>query len=97
MIEAKKYLPVGSVVLLKGATKKAVIMGIMQTLLGENKEVVEHDYIGVMYPEGFMGSDTMFLFDHDAITDVIFRGYENPERDELIEKLEINMKKVLNK
>lgn len=97
MIEMRKYLPVGSVVLLKGATKKSVIIGIMQNTVNKEGNVIEHDYVGVMYPEGLLTPETMFLFNHDAITDVIFRGYENPERDELIEKLEINMKKVLDK
>lgn len=93
MTELKNYLPVGSVVLLKGATKKTVIMGIMQNIVDENK-VTEYDYIGVMYPEGFLGRDSMIFFNHDAITDVIYKGYDNPERVELFEKLEANIDKI---
>ena len=48
-----------------------------------------YDYIGVVYPEGFIGNEYNFLFDHDNITDVIFRGYENPERNEFIEFLTV--------
>lgn len=94
MIKAKEYLPVGSVVLLKGAVKKAVIIGIMQSMLDVEKNVTEYDYIGVMYPEGLLTTETMFMFNHDSITDVVFRGYENQEREELIEKLEKNIEKV---
>lgn len=94
MTELKNYLPIGSVVLLKGATKKSVIIGIMQNIVDEEKNVTEYDYIGVMYPEGFLGRDSMIFFNHDAIADVIYRGYENPERTELFEKLEANIEKI---
>lgn len=95
MMEIKKYLPVGSVVLLKNALKKAMIIGIMQSTVDKEKNTAEYDYLGVLYPEGFLTTDTMFMFNHDMITDVVFRGYENPERTEFIEKLEKNMAKVL--
>ncbi len=74
----KEYLPIGSVVLLKGAKKKLVVMGIMQ-IPNEEKDRV-FDYIGVPYPEGNFGKSNV-LFNNDDISDVIFRGYENPERD----------------
>ena len=74
----KEYLPIGSVVLLKGAKKKLVVMGIMQ-FSNEEKDRV-FDYIGVPYPEGNFGKGNV-LFNNEDINDVIFRGYENPERD----------------
>lgn len=79
-------LPVGSVVLLKGGIKKVVVMGIKQASV-ENPNT-EYDYVGVMYPEGYLGSETLFLFNHDDINDVVFKGYENPEREEFIAKVE---------
>ena len=36
----------------------------------------------------------MFFFNHDQINDVVFRGYENPEREEFLERLEENLEKV---
>lgn len=78
----KEYLPIGSVVLINGIERKIAIMGIMQRN-GENPEK-EYDYIGVPYPEGYLGDGTAILFDHSAINDVIFRGYTNPERDALL-------------
>ena len=74
--------------------KKAMIIGIMKTMTSEKEEVKEFDYIGVLYPEGFITAETLFMFNHDDITDVIVRGYENPERAEFIEKLDKNMKRV---
>lgn len=78
-------LPIGTVVLLKGAIKKLVIIGILQKAADSGQQ---YDYMGVLYPEGFLKPEMTFLFNHDDITDVIFRGYENPERKELMEKVE---------
>ena len=80
-------LPIGSIVLLKGGAKKLMIIGIKPVKEDEPDRV--YDYIGVVYPEGFIGNEYNFLFDHDNITDVIFRGYENPERKEFIEFLTV--------
>ena len=80
-------LPIGSIVLLKGGAKKLMIIGIKPVKEDEPDRV--YDYIGVVYPEGFIGNEYNFLFDHDNITDVIFRGYENPERNEFIEFLTV--------
>lgn len=78
-------LPIGSIVLLKGGAKKLMITGIKPVKEDDPNRI--YDYIGVVYPEGFIGNEYNFLFDHDNITDVIFRGYENPERKEFIEFL----------
>lgn len=78
-------LPIGSIVLLKDGAKKLMITGIKPVKEDEPDRI--YDYIGVVYPEGFIGNEYNFLFDHDNITDVVFRGYENPERKEFIEFL----------
>ena len=82
----KELLPIGSVILLKGASKKLVIMGIIQQEEGGDGKL--YDYMGVPYPEGFLGKGANFLFNHDDINDVIFRGYESPEREGFIGLLE---------
>lgn len=79
-------LPIGSVVLLKDATKKLMIIGIMQVKEIENKT---YDYLAVPYPEGYLGQDTNFLFDHEDINDIIFLGYTNPERESFIKAMDI--------
>ena len=80
----RELLPIGSVVLLKSATKKAMIYGVKQ---GDKASGTEYDYIGVVYPEGNMGTGTQFFFNHDGIDQVFFTGYENEERTEFIDKL----------
>lgn len=82
----KELLPIGSIVLLKEASKKLMIIGIKPVKESNPNEVF--DYIGVVYPEGFLSNNHNFLFNHDAINDVIFRGYSNPERDNFIEFME---------
>lgn len=77
-------LPIGTVVSLKGGTKNLMIFGIKQTNADDN---IEYDYIGVMYPEGFIGREYQFLFNHSDIGDVIFMGFEDKERDEFLSKL----------
>ena len=94
MLKAKEYLPIGTVVLLEEGFKKAMIIGIMQSMINEEKIMEDFDYVGVIYPEGFLTTDTMVLFNHSQITDVIFRGYENPEREKFVTILEKNMKLV---
>lgn len=91
MLAVNEYLPIGSVVLLKGAIRKAMIIGIIQSTKGEDGVIKEHDYIAVMFPEGFLNTETMFMFNHDQINDVVYRGYENPERAEFLQKLEKNV------
>ena len=44
-----------------------------------------YDYIGVLYPEGFISNEYNFLFNHEDINDVVFTGYNNPERESFVE------------
>ena len=85
-MDINKLLPVGSIVLLKDATKKLMIIGILQVNSEENKTF---DYLGVPYPEGFLGEDTNFLFNHEDINDIIFTRYDNPERETFIKAIDI--------
>lgn len=81
----KELLPIGSVVLLKDASKRVMIYGVMQTD-AETEE--NYDYLGVVYPEGSMGDGSSFFFNHDQIDTVFFTGYEDEERNAFIEKLD---------
>ena len=80
----RELLPIGSVVLLQGASKKIMIFGICQSEQGSGKE---YDYIGVLYPEGNMSADMQFMFQHSDIDQVIFTGYADDERNTFIENL----------
>lgn len=84
-MKIRDLLPIGSVVWLKKAERPLMIFGIKQTNLETNEE---YDYIGVLYPEGNMETDLQFLFQHEEIEKVVFRGYETEEREVFIERLE---------
>lgn len=84
MKNVKQLLPIGSVIRLKGAKKNLMVFGICQTQKNTGKE---YDYIGVLWPEGNIGSETQVLFAHDDIEGVLFTGYDTPERQDFIERL----------
>lgn len=81
----KDLLPIGSIVLLKDGEKKLMINGIMQNDAGDTSK--NYDYMGVLYPEGHIGEGFQYLFNHDDINKIIFRGYEDTERSEFLDKL----------
>ena len=80
-----KYLPIGSVVLLKGGKKRAMITGFC-SVAQENQEKI-YDYSGCVYPEGYLSSNQVCLFDHDQIEKIFFTGFEDDEEFEFKEKL----------
>lgn len=85
-MDVKELLPIGSVVRLGKGTKKLMIEGIKQTEARTDKI---YDYIAVSYPIGCIdGSEGKILFNHEKIYEILFRGYEDKEREEFIDKLD---------
>lgn len=82
----KKYLPIGSVVLLKDDTRKLMIIGFCASAV-EDDDQKQYDYSGCMYPEGLISSDEIYLFDHDQIEKINFIGYETEEEQEFKKNL----------
>ncbi|MCL2841736.1 MAG: DUF4176 domain-containing protein [Defluviitaleaceae bacterium] len=80
----KKYLPIGSVVLLKGAEKRIMIVGLKQKEADSEKL---WDYSGVFYPEGIFDSDNLFLFNDGQIQKIFFMGFQDIESLEFNERL----------
>ena len=80
----RDLLPIGSVVRLKEGKKKVMVFGIKQT---DKATGQEHDYIGVVYPEGNMGEELQFFFAHDSIEEIVFKGFEDKERENFINRL----------
>ncbi len=75
----RDLLPIGSVVLLKGAVKKIMIIGYMA--IDKENTSKTYDYSGCIYPEGLLSSDQTLLFDHEQINQVFFEGYQNEESE----------------
>ena len=81
----KKILPLGSVVLLNGGTKKVMIIGYcMRTPEKPNKL---YDYCGCIFPEGVLRSDVTCVFNHNQIKEVCFAGYQNEESNKFIDRV----------
>ena len=90
-----KFLPIGSVVLLKGGKRELMITSycIMPTgeVYDKNGQVEVngqiYDYGACFYPEGMITSDQVFAFNHDRIDRICFRGYETENQKEISEIL----------
>lgn len=83
----EKYLPIGTVVLLKGGTKKVMINGFCAVTEAKKDKIF--DYRGCPFPEGVLESSGVALFDHDQIQEIVNMGYKNDESINFLDKLEI--------
>ena len=72
----ERFLPVGTVVVLKGGLKTAAITGFCSIEAGKDKM---WDYSGCLFPEGFLSSNQTLLFDHDQIETIHHMGLVNEE------------------
>jgi hypothetical protein len=81
-----KYLPIGTVVMLKGGKKRAMITGFCS--IPENDKTKVFDYSGCIYPEGFLSSTQICLFNHDQIETIYHLGLIDDEEKEFKTKLE---------
>ena len=72
----ENLLPIGSVVLLKGGSKRLMICGRIQVPAGSTRI---YDYCGCYFPEGIVAPDSMFFFDRDGIDRVFFLGCQDQE------------------
>ena len=80
----KNYLPIGSVVLLRGMENRTLIIGRCQT----DKATGEcYDYAGCSYPMGIQDSKKVRLFNEQDICALFAIGFQDQEEYELREKL----------
>lgn len=83
----KDFLPLGTVVLLKGAEKRVMIIGRVQVCNG-----MAYKYSAVLYPEGYYNSENLFLFNEPDIQEVCFMGLQDEEdavfKRQLIDEVE---------
>ena len=91
MEENKRFLPIGTVVLLKNGKRKLMITsycimpnGDVYDKNGKVENVPKmFEYGACFYPEGMVTSDQLFAFNHDQIDKVCFKGYETEDSKEL--------------
>lgn len=87
----EKYLPIGTVVMLKGGTKRAMITGFCS--IGNEDQTKVYDYSGCIYPEGIISSNKTLLFNHEQIDKIYHIGLSDDEDKQFKEKL----KELINK
>ena len=90
----EKYLPLGSVVILKGGQKRLMITGFLVSPTGEKTKV--YDYSGVIFPEGMLSSDKTALFNHEQIERIDFLGFVDDEEKQFKIKLNELISKGFN-
>lgn len=80
----KKYLPIGSVVLLKESQKRVMIVGVKQKQADSLKV---WDYSACLYPEGILDPERLYLFDTEQIERLYFIGLQDAEGLTFLSKL----------
>ena len=91
-----RFLPIGTVVLLKGATNEVVItsLGVIPgnaeyTENGDEKEIDDprllniFEYGGHPFPVGAAEPEAVIAFDHKDIKKIVYMGYESEEHKQL--------------
>ena len=81
----EELLPIGSIVLLKGGDKRLMIIGVVQV---NPEDGEEYDYLACLYPEGFVGPEHIYLFNHEDIENEVAKGFTDDEHYEFREKLQ---------
>lgn len=92
MEEKVDYLPLGSVVVLKGGVKKYMIIarGLQVTIEGAPRFF---DYGGCLYPEGLMG-DQVIYFQHANINRTVYTGFSDEDDKLMVENIQAGYEKL---
>ena len=79
----ERFLPIGTVVVLKGGIRELMIMSYCIMPSGDvydksgkiDAKGKMYDYGACFYPEGMVTSDQLFAFNHDQIEKICYKGY----------------------
>ncbi len=80
-----KYLPIGTIVMLKGGKKRVMICGFLS--INQDTPEKVYDYSGCLYPEGVISTNQTLLFDHSQIEMVYHMGLIDDEEKNFKQKL----------
>ena len=80
----KNVLPIGSVVKISGGEKRLMIVGYFPKVKTDGKV---YDFIGCLYPEGFINAESFYMFNMSDIEKVDFVGFVDTEGQVYIELL----------
>ena len=101
----ERFLPIGTVLLLKGGKKEVMITSYCifpAKVQKPNGEAIEggpklYEYGGCVYPEGILDSNMACAFNHDQIEKIYFVGYKDEEEKQFKEKLNKLIEEMNNK
>ncbi|MBQ8327758.1 MAG: DUF4176 domain-containing protein [Lachnospiraceae bacterium] len=79
------YLPLGSVVILKGGVQKIVIIS-RGLVTAATEPAGFFDYGGCVYPQGIIG-DHILYFNHKDIVKVVFSGYSDDDDKMMVDNI----------
>ena len=85
-----KMLPLGSIVILKGNTKKMMIIARVIGLPVKG-EVYRFDYGACLYPEGMVG-DSLIYF--PSMIKVVQEGYTDDDNEIMLENIEVMLQQT---
>lgn len=80
-----KILPLGTVVVLKGSTKKMMLIARL-IAAPINGQIYRFDYGACLYPEGLLG-DSLIYFNDEDILKVVHEGFHDDENELMLENL----------
>ena len=86
-----KYLPIGTVCMLKKGSKKVMITGFCTTT---KKDDTVYDYNACLFPEGILTTDKTIVFNHDQIDKVFYMGYMDDEARNFHKGLNVLIEKI---
>lgn len=70
--DVDSYLPIGSIVKIRGFLREFMIIGRFY-----ETDKIKKDYCGVLYPEGFISTQATIMFNHKDIEEVVVRAEES--------------------
>lgn len=88
-MEINNLLPIGTVVRVKESEKNMMIIGVIPEMEG-----VRYDYIAVLFPEGYLTEEQIYLFNHSDIEQVHYLGYMNIEYQEFRGSLNLILQEI---
>ena len=91
----EKYLPIGTVCLLKDSQKRVMIIGFCGYSNDKEEDGKVYDYIGCVYPEGFISSNINLLFNHEQIETIYSLGYFDEEEHQFKQNLKNELNNIV--
>ncbi|MBR6516458.1 MAG: DUF4176 domain-containing protein [Bacilli bacterium] len=87
-----KYLPLGTILMLKGGKHRVMIVGYCAKLQVDKKAPF-YDYIGCLFPEGIFTTEETLVFNHPDIEKIYHLGYVDDE----VKKFDFKLKEIMKK